>query len=172
MKTERYDNTYVNVYLNIKQINIKNIERKRYELIFVNDTICIFRNTFLCNDIEAEYRIIEQKCSYIKKNDTLIVTNLKPIYGDTMYINIPPQESKKCYFLTDEARKYLSGSPPLFPQYYLYGKVPNITNDTLYFSKKEKDVIVLSKYNNKTNESVYCEFKKWKGKGKIQYNQY
>jgi hypothetical protein len=130
---------------------------KKYELIFLNDTICLFRHTFFCSDILAEYRVIEQKCKYTINDNMLIVNNLHSKHGKDWYIDIPIQESRKCHFLSKEGHNIMLGLGTL---YYLYGQVPNITNDTLFYSKIEKNVIILNKYSKETNESVYCEFKK------------
>ena len=159
------DNTSTNIYVDtyiaprrvMDSVYYKKI--KKFELIFVNDTICLFRNTFFCNDIAAEYRIIEQKCSYIKQDSMLIVSNLQSKYGNGWYIDIPVQESKKCDFLSESGHRLMLGVGTF---YNLYGKVPNIKNDTLYYSKWEKDMIIFNKYDRETSESVYCEFRKVK----------
>jgi len=159
-------NVYINTYY-IETIQDSKIISKtqKYELIFLNDSICVFKHTFLCKDISEEFRIIEQKCKYVITDNMLIVNNLHPKYGNSLYIDIPIQESKKCFFLTKMARELYSclGHCPI-PYYDLYGRVPNITNDTLYFQTKKQ--IVLEKMADKEpterniRDVIYCKFKK------------
>jgi hypothetical protein len=150
-----YIDTYIAPMRNMDSIYFE--KKNRYELIFINDTACIFRHTFFCSDIATEYSIIEQNCRYLIKDSMLIVRNVQQIYGNDWYINIPVQESKKCPFLSKNGHQIMLGIGTL---YYIYGRVPNITNDTLYYSKQEKNLIILNKYNTETSESVYCEFRK------------
>lgn len=129
---------------------------RKFELIFINDTICVFRNTFFCNDIAREYKIIDQECKYIIINESLIVNDVNEKHPDMLFIDIPIQDSKKCSFFTERGRQILiDGGGSLYSQ---YGKVPNITTDTLYFKSHNPNVITLYKKCKYTSDSIYCEF--------------
>ncbi len=111
------------------------------ELIFWNDTICSFKHTFFCDNIDEKYRVIEQKCRYFKKDSMIIVENLQPSGSEELYIEIPIQNSKKCNFLSENSRMSQS--------YYAFGRtVPNITVDTLYISPKHLDSLILDSKNS------------------------
>ena len=165
-----FENVYINTYY-IETIQDSTIISKtqKYELIFINDSICVFKHTFLCKNIAKEYRIIEQKCKYVRNGNMLIVNNLQPKYGSNLYIDIPPQKSKKCFFLTKKAReRYFSCTVCPIPYYDLYCQIPNITNDTLYF-QTEKQIIFEKIANKEPNEInikdvVYCVFRKYNPK--------
>ena len=129
---------------------------RKFELIFINDTICVFRNTFFCNDIAREYKIIDQECKYIIINESLIVNDVNEKHPDMLFIDIPIQDSKKCSFFTEQGRQILiDGGGSLYSQ---YGKVPNITTDTLYFKSHNPNVITLYKKCKYMSDSIYCEF--------------
>lgn len=108
---------------------------QRFELIFFDDTYCSFVFTFLCKDVDKEYRVIEQKCRYERREDTIFVFNLNPKNLDDVLIDIPEQKSKKCFFLEKEARSCIGCRRLL---YYIYFRVPNVTNDTLIIKPNGK----------------------------------
>ena len=149
-----YTNTYIDPISDLYVKYYKQI--RKFELIFINDTICVFRNTFFCNDIAREYKIIDQECKYIIINESLIVNDVNEKHPDMLFIDIPIQDSKKCSFFTERGRQILiDGGGSLYSQ---YGKVPNITTDTLYFKSHNPNVITLYKKCKYTSDSVYCEF--------------
>lgn len=132
------------------------------ELIFWNDTICSFKHTFFCSDIDEKYRVIEQKCRYFRKDSMIIVENIQYSGSEDLYIEIPIQESKKCRFLSANSR--------MSSAYFVYGRtVPNITVDTLYMLPQKNDMLILNSKNNFEiledgtkiyGENLYAEFKK------------
>ena len=149
---------YINTYVDpINDLYVKYYKQiRKFELIFINDTICVFRNTFFCNDIAREYKIIDQECKYIIINESLIVNDVNEKHPDMLFIDIPIQDSKKCSFFTEQGRQILiDGGGSLYSQ---YGKVPNITTDTLYFKSHNPNVITLYKKCKYTSDSIYCEF--------------
>ena len=149
---------YINTYVDpINDLYVKYYKQiRKFELIFINDTICVFRNTFFCNDIAREYKIIDQECKYILINESLIVNDVNEKHPDMLFIDIPIQDSKKCSFFTEQGRQILiDGGGSLYSQ---YGKVPNITTDTLYFKSHNPNVITLYKKCKYTSDSIYCEF--------------
>ena len=149
---------YINTYVDpINDLYVKYYKQiRKFELIFINDTICVFRNTFFCNDIAREYKIIDQECKYIIINELLIVNDVNEKHPDMLFIDIPIQDSKKCSFFTERGRQILiDGGGSLYSQ---YGKVPNITTDTLYFKSHNPNVITLYKKCKYTSDSIYCEF--------------
>lgn len=149
---------YLNTYVDpINDLYVKYYKQiRKFELIFINDTICVFRNTFFCNDIAREYKIIDQECKYTIMNESLIVNDVNEKHPDMLFIDIPIQDSKKCSFFTERGRQILiDGGGSLYSQ---YGKVPNITTDTLYFKSHNPNVITLYKKCKYTSDSIYCEF--------------
>ncbi len=149
---------YINTYVDpINDLYVKYYKQiRKFELIFINDTICVFRNTFFCNDIAREYKIIDQECKYIIINESLIVNDVNEKHPDMLFIDIPIQDSKKCSFFTEQGRQILiDGGGSLYSQ---YGKVPNITTDTLYFKSHNPNVITLYKKCKYMSDSIYCEF--------------
>lgn len=121
-------------------------ETNLLELIFWNDTICSFKHTFFCDDIDEKYRIIEQRCRYFKKDSMIIVENLQYSGSEELYIEIPIQNSKKCKFLSEMGRAVI---PTAYSPYNRFGRtVPNITIDTLYHSSTKPDRLILDSKNS------------------------
>jgi len=107
-------------------------KRRKLELKFVNDSICTLANIFNCPDIEAEYKIIVQKCKYTKKGDDIYLINQELRFGDKSYIEIPPQISSICDFLNEKNRKHTFYIGPNYAtNFEKYGVIPNIAIDTL-----------------------------------------
>jgi hypothetical protein len=107
-------------------------EHRKLKLKFVNDSICTLTNIFDCPDIEQEYKIIVQECTYIKKGNDIYLKNKELKIGDKSYIEIPPQSSNVCDFLSTKNRKrpfYVGHYSAT--EYEKYGIIPNITIDTL-----------------------------------------
>ena len=111
------------------------------QLRFDNDSICHFINTFQCNDIDPKYKEIIISCRYVKRDSIIILRNDK-CKSDTcrlgLTIDIPPQESKKCYFLNEKSREvHFSIGPTYMTAYEKYGFIPNIDIDTIYIIKSK-----------------------------------
>jgi hypothetical protein len=110
-------------------------------LKFDNDSICRFVNTFKCNDIDSKYKEITITCKYQKLDNLIILRNEKCKCDSCNFdftIDIPPQESKKCFFLNDESRKVnFSIGPTYLNAYEKYGFIPNIDIDTVYIVKNK-----------------------------------
>jgi hypothetical protein len=113
-------------------------KQRTLELIFVDNSDCILRNTFRCPDIDEKYRVINIECNYTQKGDTIFLSNKNLNYQNDIYIEIPPQNSNKCEFLHEKNRekKFTIGAS-YATDYEKYGIVPNITSDTLYIYKNK-----------------------------------
>lgn len=122
-------------------------KQRTMELTFENDSLCIFKNVFHCKDISPEIKTITFNCKYRRESDYLFVKNL--IYDslcNNVFVDIPPQNSTCCTFLTNEKRKkvfYIG--PSYLTDYEKYGLVPNIGIDTLIIVKNK---IWLFKHTN------------------------
>jgi hypothetical protein len=111
------------------------------QLKFDNDSVCHFINTFQCNDIDPKYKEIIISCRYIKSDSFIILRNDKCKSDTCKYnltIDIPPQESKKCYFLNAKSREshFIIG-PSYMTAYEKYGFIPNIDIDTVYIFRNK-----------------------------------
>ena len=121
-------------------------KRRRLELKFVNDSICTLTNTFNCPSIEPKYKVIVQKCLYTRIDNDIYLENKDSMFGNSSYIEIPPQNSNVCYFLNENNRrtKQIYIGPNYATGYEKYGIIPNITNDTLRIVNNE--IIFPKKY--------------------------
>jgi len=115
------------------------LKHRRIQLIFDNDSICRYVNTFQCNDIEPKYKKISIECRYRRVDQMLILKNIDCASDSckkSNLIDIPPQESTKCFYLNDVKRNSgLSIGPSYVTDRQRYGLVPNIDIDTFYISK-------------------------------------
>jgi len=126
------------------------------ELFFKDDKTCILTNVFECSDIESKYKEIEIICDYIRDGNKIFLTGRQHNYKGDLYINIPPQKSTKCNFLSDKSRERHSVVGPSYAtEYEKNGLVPNIKKDTMHIIK---DKIILYKENE--NQSIGFIFKK------------
>ncbi len=124
-------------------------KQRTLELIFVDDSSCILRNTFHCSDIEEKYRVINIECNYTQNGDTIFLTNKNLNSHDGRYIEIPPQNSNKCEFLNEKSRqKRFTIGASYATDYEKYGIVPNITSDTLYIVKNK--IVFYRKVENRS----------------------
>lgn len=115
------------------------------EVYFKDSTTCILKNTFECPDVDPNFKNITIDCNYLRKGDTIFLSNKKPNNNESLYLDIPPQESNKCDFLNKEKReRVFSIGPSYATDYDKYGLVPNINQDTLYIVKNK---VVLFKKN-------------------------
>ena len=113
-------------------------EQRKLELKFVNDSICTLTNIFDCPDIEQEYKIIVQECTYTKEGNKIYLKNKELKYGDSLYIQIPSQNSNVCDFLNENGKAKQNYNRA---EYLLYYKenviIPNITINTLYITNNK-----------------------------------
>lgn len=101
---------------------------------FFGDSLCLLKNTFHCDDISADYREIEIKCTFKRVENVIYLKNTKCKGQSCKYdivIDIPPQESKKCFFLSEEARYKEPLGPNYLNSFERFGLVPNIDIDTM-----------------------------------------
>ena len=117
-------------------------KRRTLQLIFDNDSICRIKNIFHCKDIDEEIKEITTVCEYIRVEDTIYLKNIDCEHDTCEYglfMDIPFQNSKKCYFLNEEHRRAraLRVGPSYKGEYRKYGIIPKIDVDTLYILKNE-----------------------------------
>jgi hypothetical protein len=130
-------------------------KNRTLEMYFKDGSTCILKNTFECSDIDPNFKNITIECNYLRKGDTIFLNRKNPNGSESLYLDIPPQESNKCDFLNKENRQRASNvSPSYATAYEKYGLVPNINQDTLYIVKNK---IVLFKKNE--NQSIGFVFK-------------
>lgn len=129
---------------------------KTNSLQFINDSICIYKQLFLC-DIDEQYKETKIRCSY-KINENMIILRNLMMQADSnniLWLKLPESEITKCYFLRDELlgkKPILIGAPPNIPMTDIYGYINNITTDTLIYKKR-------TIYYNKRN--TYIEYPVW-----------
>lgn len=124
-------------------------KQRTLELVFIDGATCVLKNTFHCPDVEEKYRIISTECTYTKKGDTIFISNKNLNHHSGQYIEIPPQNSKRCEFLNDKRReKIFSIGPNYASDYEKHGVVPNITTDTLYIIKNK--IVLFKKSENRS----------------------
>jgi len=125
-------------------------KHRRVQLIFDNDSICRFKNTFNCNDIDPKFREITIICRYEKVDKMLILKNIdckSDSCKKSFTIDIPPQKSTQCDFLNEDKRTRVFTIGPNYPTAYeRYGLVPNIDIDTV-FIVKNKLLFIKNKQN-------------------------
>lgn len=115
-----------------------NSKQRTLELAFVDGATCVLKNTFHCPDVEEKYRIISTECNYTKKGDTIFISNKNLNDHNSLYVEIPPQNSERCKFLNEESReKKFSIGASYATDYEKCGIVPIITSDTLYIIKNK-----------------------------------
>lgn len=133
-------------------------KKRTLQLVFVNDSICKFKNTFHCEDIDQSIKELVAVCKYERVNDRIYLQNIDCKNDSCEYdltVDIPVQNSSDCDFLNAEHRNRKSTIGPNYStDYRKYGSVPMIDIDTLYIQKNR---IVLIKKNEK--ESVGFVFK-------------
>ncbi len=131
-------------------------KNRTLELHFTDDKTCILKNTFECSDIDPNFKNITIECNYTRKGDTIFLNRKGSNYDTSLYIDIPPQESNECSYLSKKSRERNSKvSPTYATDYEKYGLVPNVVQDTLYIVKNK---IVYFKKNK--NQSIGFVFKK------------
>jgi hypothetical protein len=112
-------------------------KQRKIELSFIDDSTCIFRNTFNSADLEEKYRIIEVECYFIIIGSKIVLQNKNPNINNTDYADIPSQENCSCEFLNKEKRHHKFYIGPYYPtDYQKFGMIPNITTDTLHIINK------------------------------------
>lgn len=140
----------------IKELKGKTFEyesRKRtLAVIFNSDSTCVLKNTFHCNDVSEDVKHIMINCTYKRLNDVIYLRNVNCTDANCKYdlaLEIPPQESDQCDFLSEDARKSQITIGPNYPTAYeKFGLVPNIDIDTLRIIKNK---IVLFKKDSTRN---------------------
>ncbi len=80
----------------------------------------------------------------------IYIKNLEPKYDNGIHIEIPPQNCKVCDFLSESKKEIpFRIGPRYITDYEKYGRVPNVTTDTLrivrnkifYYKKKDREGI-------------------------------
>jgi len=128
-----------------------NSNNRELILHFENDSLCILKNTFYCDDIEEQYKEIIVKSKYERRGDSIFLKNINCKQDDCNFstiIEIPIQNSLSCDFLNEESRqsKVLFDGRSYKTKYHEFGLVPNVDIDTLYINKKS--IIFVKKIKN------------------------
>jgi hypothetical protein len=122
---------------------------------FINDSICIYLQEFLC-DLDTQFRKTIVVCYYQINKDKIILKNSSthPDSINSTCFKLPDKEISKCKFLEDELNtaKVLIIDDPRFSKLELYGYIDNITTDTLFYKKK---TIYYGKRNKCCHPSIY-----------------
>jgi hypothetical protein len=123
---------------------------------FMNDSVCIYVQKFLC-DIDERYKETKIISHYeiIKKKIILKNLTLNPDSLNTPCYRLPESEIKKCHFFNDPPLKskfILAGAPGSFSKADVYGYINNITTDTLYY---KKGTILYTKWYNCNRYPIY-----------------
>lgn len=129
---------------------------KANSLHFINDSVCIYKQIFLC-DVDEQFKETKISCSYKINKNRIILRNLD-IQSDSNNIpwfKLSEAEIRKCNFLNDELsekKPIIIGAPPHISKIDIYGYINNITTDTLIYRKK---TIYYNKWNNYTEYPIY-----------------
>lgn len=135
-------------------------KKRVLELNFLNDSICIYKNTFSCKDIDSNIRVIEIQCKYIKNEDFIILENLNCNNANSFYIEYSPQKSNDCKFLNKNninENQIKFGGQHTISDNYISSLIPNIDVDTLYIYNKR---LFLLKIGNVKSQNIIIPFKK------------
>lgn len=119
--------------------------KRTLSITFNDDSTCVLQNTFHCSDIDANVREIAIRCRFQQVGDRIYLRNLDCQDDNCRHnltVDIPPQQSSKCDFLSDNSRRSVPFSPKYNSQYEKFGLVPDIDIDTLYIIKNK---IILTK---------------------------
>lgn len=117
-------------------------------LDFINDSICIYKQSFKC-EIQKPYKEIRIICKYETFKNKVILENLTSntdSIGITCFI-IPERELLKCSLINEilsEKDTIIIGAPKTFTMHDLYGYINNVNRDTLFY---KRNVISYNKLN-------------------------
>ncbi len=127
------------------------------KLNFINDSICIYTQEFLC-DIDSAYKTTQIKCFYSVKNNYVVLSNLtKRNCSDSnsmKCISLPYSIIQQCKYMREDLSNILSrpasiDAPPSISLAELYGFINIVQTDTLYY---HNDVFFYNKsFKNPTN---------------------
>lgn len=113
-------------------------QNRTLELSFKDSANCSITNTFNCSDIEEQYKITKIECEYKRIGNNILIINKKASNNKGLYIPIPNQVSKECFFLNQISKeRNIKTSPSYSTDFEKYGIIPNITNDTLKIVNKK-----------------------------------
>jgi hypothetical protein len=113
------------------------------KLNFINNSICIYTQEFLC-DIDSAYKITQTICSYSVKDNYIILENArKDSSYNNLFLNcipLPDSIIQQCKYMRDDLLDIQSrltgiGVPPPPSLVELYGYINIIQTDTLYYDR-------------------------------------
>lgn len=122
---------------------------KASSLQFINDSVCIYEQKFLC-DIDKPFKETKIVAHYETFKKKIILRNMT-MHSDSINatcFSLPESEIKKCNFFNEvflKPKYILAGAPGSISKADIYGYINNITKDTLSY---KRGTIYYSKWNN------------------------
>lgn len=136
---------------------------KKDALEFVNDSICIYEQVFLC-DLDDQYKVTKTTCTYKTQKKSIILMNTD-LNADSTCFRLPETELKKCHFFNEELDSQTPlrlGAPKKITNVDAYGYIDVITIDTLKYKSK---TIIHNKWNYCAQFPIYTSIPFYEDKG-------
>lgn len=129
-----------NIFVNLSTKDFVDENQYKIEkLNFVNDSICIYTQEFLC-DIDSTYKTTQTVCSYNIKGNYIILENVVKDSILARLVPLPDSVVQQCRYMRDDLLDILSrpiaiDAPPATSLAEIFGFINVIHTDILYYDR-------------------------------------